>query len=246
MARLIRDQGARIIDISSCLLSKSSIIMDPPSSVPPRASEQPSIALYSRASSVATSIPWTPTPQPPERSSGLDWQLEQPFASPIGLPKRPIESIERPQASSRRIQGRQPPPNVAQREWNRIEFLLQDEDYEYEENPSLEDRAVGKGSLKEPERLILIRLCIANKEHYGDGFMTLIRAAFWRLTKIRHGTLRRTMDNLVKKWRKTFENQGSETGEELDTPEGLAMKEWIDIVNRNKTKSKRAPKAAAD
>ena len=92
----------------------------------------------------------------------------------------------------------------------------------------------------------MIRLCIANEEHYGDGFMTLIRAAFWRLTKIRHGTLRRTIDNLVKKWRKTFENQGSETGEELDTPEGLAIKEWIDIVDRNKTKSKRAPKAAAD
>ena len=54
------------------------------------------------------------------------------------------------------------------------------------------------------------------------------------------------MDNLVKKWRKTFENQGSETGKELDTPEGLAIKEWIDIVDRNKTKSKRAPKAAAD
>ena len=54
------------------------------------------------------------------------------------------------------------------------------------------------------------------------------------------------MDNLVKKWRKTFENQGSETGKELNTPEGLAIKEWIDIVNRNKTKSKRAPKVVAD
>ena len=208
-----------------------------------------------RNSPSATPFSWPPSPERPsslvrEPSTGSQletWRSERPLPTTERTPSSstPAPRRTRAPAPSKRRNTR---PSSAAREWQKIEYLIQDEDLVPEVDETLDDSSVSKKGLTDEQRLILMRLCVANADFYCDkGFFTLIGAAFYRHTKVRHGTLKRVVETLTKKWKTTFKAQGSETGEELDTPESLVMREWLDLEkDKIKKKDKKSASEAAE
>jgi hypothetical protein len=96
-------------------------------------------------------------------------------------------------------------------------------------------QVASKQGLSDNHKLALIRLCIRHKDTYGSvGYWPLIATEFKSETGIVHLTLQRVVTALTSTWQKTFDLRGSETGTENDDDMAIAMREWLEVVNKDK------------